>query len=94
MGLAPGQALPSASHPGLQLALRRLPTPRHPPLPRGPPSLSLFVVFVTLTQVAGLETDPKGAGEEQRLDKAGEFNQLNNEAPQSAKVALVLVERR
>ena len=51
------------------LTLAPYPTPP----PRGPPPLSLIVVFVMLTQVAGLETDPEGADEDQRLDKAGEF---------------------
>lgn len=55
------------------------PTPP-PSLPAGPPSGASFVVFVTLTQVAGLETGPKGEGENRDSDKAGEFNQLNNEA--------------
>ena len=49
-------------------------------LPRGPPPLSLSVVFVMLTQVAGLETDPEGADEEERLEK--QVNELSNRALQ------------
>ena len=70
------------------LMLAPYPTPPSP----GDHPLSLSVVFVMLTQVADLETDPEGADEEERLEK--QVNELSNGVPQSVEVALVLVERR